>query len=252
MKRRRMLITVTLLGALFSPLAARALSWPFGESGEGLYQKEKYDEALKAFTEQQVADPKNQRLRYNIGNTHYRLKKYDDAQKAFEEAAQSENPEFAEKAVYNLGNTAYQQGKLEEAIAYYQKALELDPKDDDARNNLEFVREELKRRMNEQQKREEEQKQNPKPPEKPKGKDKDQQKNQPKEQPQSEPSASPSEQAEQKQSQEQKGQEAEQGEKMSPKEAEALLQNIQEARKNLDKERAKRVRARSVHPDKDW
>ena len=53
------------------------------------------------------------------------------------------------QALYNLGNAMYRQGKLEEAVEYYKKTLELDPEDEDARKNLEFVREEIKRRMNE-------------------------------------------------------------------------------------------------------
>lgn len=40
---------------------------------------------------------------------------------------------------YNLGNSYYRQGKLGKAILYYEKALRLDPSNEDARANLEFV-----------------------------------------------------------------------------------------------------------------
>lgn len=40
---------------------------------------------------------------------------------------------------YNIGNSYYRQGKLGKAILYYEKALRLDPSNDDARANLEFV-----------------------------------------------------------------------------------------------------------------
>lgn len=40
---------------------------------------------------------------------------------------------------YNLGNTYYRMGKLGKAIVYYERALRLDPTNEDARTNLEFV-----------------------------------------------------------------------------------------------------------------
>ena len=48
---------------------------------------------------------------------------------------------------------------MERAIEHYQKALELNPEDQDAKYNLEFVRDEIRRRMEEAQKRQEQQQQ---------------------------------------------------------------------------------------------
>ena len=44
---------------------------------------------------------------------------------------------------YNLGNAYYRQGNLGKAVVNYERALKLDPTDDDARTNLEFVQEKL-------------------------------------------------------------------------------------------------------------
>ena len=41
---------------------------------------------------------------------------------------------------YNLGNAYYRQGNLGKAIVNYERALKLDPTNDDARANLEFVK----------------------------------------------------------------------------------------------------------------
>jgi len=41
---------------------------------------------------------------------------------------------------YNLGNTAYKQNKLVDAVYYYEKALKLNPRHKQARQNLEITR----------------------------------------------------------------------------------------------------------------
>lgn len=41
---------------------------------------------------------------------------------------------------YNIGNCHYRQGHIGEAILYYEKALKVDPANNDAKENLEFVK----------------------------------------------------------------------------------------------------------------
>jgi len=134
--------------------------------GEQLYDEGKYDEALKEFLDAQVEKPEDILLKYNIGDTHYRMGDYEEAEKAFLGTAGSGDPVIEHKALYNLGNCCFRQGKLEEAVVYYQRALELDSEDEDARFNLEFVREEIKRRMEEAKKRQQEQPQSCQNPQK--------------------------------------------------------------------------------------
>lgn len=125
--------------------------------GEALYNAQKYDESLQHFLDAQVELPDHPALRFNVGNAYYRMGNYAEAEKAYSGCVISGvNPGLQEKAFYNLGNCAYKQGKLEEAVAYFQKALELDPNDKDAQANLEFVREEIKKRIEEAKKRQEE------------------------------------------------------------------------------------------------
>ena len=127
--------------------------------GENAYASEHYDEALKEFLDAQVEDPHNTLLKYNIGDTYYRMRNFAEAEAAFLDVAGSGDPVLEEKALYNLGNCAYRQGKLEEAVAYYQQALDRNEQDEDAKFNLEFVREEIKRRINEAKEREKQQEQ---------------------------------------------------------------------------------------------
>ena len=157
----RLLMACLCLAALWvkiTPAGAESIYAKI-HKGEEAYEQGKFDDALKELVDAQVEKPEDVLLKYNIGQTHYRMRNYPEAEEAFLSAAASGDPVLEPKALYNLGNCAYRQGKLEEAVAHYQKTLELDPEDEDARFNLEFVREEIKRRMEEAQKRQEEQQQ---------------------------------------------------------------------------------------------
>jgi len=120
------------------------------KKGADLYGQGKYDEALNAFVDGQIEHPEDAQLKYNIASSKYMMKNYEEALKGYlDVAATARDARLEEKAMFNAGNALYRQGKLEEAIEYYKKALELDPADKDAQQNIEFVREEIKRRMNE-------------------------------------------------------------------------------------------------------
>jgi len=121
------------------------------------YDRGLYDQALQGFVDRQVERPGDPELLLNIGAAHYKMRDYGAAEEAFVKAATAGNDEIREQALYNLGNTAFRQGQLEAAVQRYQAALEIDPDDEDAKFNLEFVRDEIRRRHEEAQKRQQEQ-----------------------------------------------------------------------------------------------
>ncbi|MDY7095726.1 MAG: tetratricopeptide repeat protein [Acidobacteriota bacterium] len=131
---------------------ARRIGDPYEAYDQGVY-----DQALQGFVDQQVERPEDPAVAFNIGSSHYQMKDYEAAQRSFAAAALSADPKLQQQAVYNLGNVAFRQGKLEEAVEHYKRALELDPDDQDAKFNLEFVRDEIRRRHEENQKRQQEQ-----------------------------------------------------------------------------------------------
>jgi len=65
--------------------------------------------------------------------------------------------EVGAQSRYNAGNALYRTGRLEEAVDQYLRSLEINPEDEDAKYNLEFVRREIQRRMNEQKQRQKQQ-----------------------------------------------------------------------------------------------
>ena len=75
---------------------------------------------------------------YNLGNRHYSEERYDEAVEAYLGALETGIENAA--LLYNLGNATLKTGNLGKAILYYERGIELDPKDEDLRFNLEFAR----------------------------------------------------------------------------------------------------------------
>jgi Ca-activated chloride channel family protein len=121
------------------------------------YDAGAYTQALQGFIDDQVEHPDDADLMINIGSAHYQMQNYAEAEKSFAQAALSGTPEVRQQAMYSLGNTLYRAGKLEDAIKAYQSALELNPNDEDAKFNIEFVRDEIRKRHEEAQKTQQQQ-----------------------------------------------------------------------------------------------
>lgn len=155
------------------PLAA-----PRARNAYEAYEQGLYDQALQGFTDLQVELPEDPEVALNVGAAHYQMRNYADADRAFGRAALAVDPEVREQGLYNLGNSAFRQGRLEDAVQLYQAALEIDPDDEDAKFNLEFVRNEIRRRHEEAQKRRDEQQQGQDQQEQQGGEDQDQQQDQ--------------------------------------------------------------------------
>jgi len=146
-----------------------ALGWAFEDSlasknneGNKLYKEGKVDEALSKWRDAQIENPDSGKLHYNIGNGLHEQKQYEDAFNEYEKSLDSKDSELQQKAYYNIGNTHYRMGKLPEAIEDYKKCLNINPKDEDAKYNIEFIKKKLKEqpKKEEQQQKESQQKEN--------------------------------------------------------------------------------------------
>ncbi len=155
------LVTVGVAGP-----AAAAWRNPFAPSpmrqGMEAFEDGEFGEALAHFHAAQLDHPDDRRLEFNIADSYYRLADYAAAEQSFGRVLSlGGDDDLAQQAYYNLGNTLYQQGRLDEAIEAYEQALVLDPEDEDARHNLEFVQRELEQRQQQCEQRREQQQQNP-------------------------------------------------------------------------------------------
>jgi len=112
--------------------------------GNRLFGEEKYDEANNKYQDALLEDPGSTVIQFNVGDVLYKKKNFEKAMEAYQKALASDDPLFQSKSYYNIGNTLYQSGKLPESILAYEQALKLNPDDQDAKYNLEFVRNKLK------------------------------------------------------------------------------------------------------------
>ncbi|MBT6435427.1 MAG: tetratricopeptide repeat protein [Deltaproteobacteria bacterium] len=116
-----------------------------------------YDQALQGFVDLQIEKPNDTDLMLSIGAAHYQMNNLEDATQSFQSAAANGTKAVQAEAHYNLGNTYFKEGKLEESVKAYQRALELNPSDEDAKFNIEYVRDEIRRRHEEAKKRQQDQ-----------------------------------------------------------------------------------------------
>jgi len=113
--------------------------------GNKNYKEQRYDEANNNYRDALVDAPKSPVVHFNLGDALYQKRKYEEALKSYDEAIKnSDDPLVQSQGYYNTGNTLFRLNKLPESILAYQQALKLNPADEDAKFNLEYVRAKVK------------------------------------------------------------------------------------------------------------
>jgi len=228
--------------SILAGLLAAAL-FPFGgsayhktERGNERYLNGLYADALREYTEAQVALPESPELYYDIGNVLYRQNDLDGAAEAFTRALDRASPELVGAAAFNLGNARFRQEDYQAAVEAYERALVADPGDMDAKRNLELALRALEQQRRRQQGEEE---QEPEETEQPQPQEEEEE--QPEEpEPPTSPESTPPE------SEEPEGQ-------MTPEQAERMLDGIEEQeRENLRSEALQQPRPSRQTTGEDW
>lgn len=114
------------------------------------YQEGQYDQAEKAIVEARKANPDDTNLMLTQMDLYLKsnnMGKYEEIAK--EALAKNPNDDLL---LYNLGVTSYQAGKMEDARKYYEQAIRINPKNENAYLNMAFIKlqpdEELTNKMN--------------------------------------------------------------------------------------------------------
>jgi Ca-activated chloride channel homolog len=182
-----------------------------------LYHEKQYQQAVAAYDNARTPAGMDPTANYNKGNALVRDNKLDVSVDAYDKAiADATEPSLKEKSFYNKGVAFQKQQKLDESITAWKDALKIDPKDQEARENLQKA-------LAEKKKQEEKEKDKKKEQEKNKKDNKDQQKQQP----------------QQNQS------------KLTKQQVEQLLKALQQKEKEIQ-QRLQKSNASPSSPDKDW
>lgn len=205
------------------------------------FQRGEYREAVELYRQALLQDPDNPRLHFNLGNALYQL---GEPELAFESYQRSQSlTELQQEqalADYNKGRVLTDQERYEEALEQFRQALIRNPYDADAQHNFELA----SRRLQEQQ----EQEQQPQP--EPDSGDQDQQ-DQDQDQDQQQPPGS-DQQPGDDQNQDQESGEQPSPMAMSPEDAEAILDALEQLERELLENQKKESTQSQTRNERDW
>jgi len=241
--RRPGLVSLALLVGLALPSLAAA---PPGRgavtAGNRLYDAGRYEEAHEQYLEALREAPDSPIVPFNDGNALYRTEAFDRATEAYRQAGESGDPAVESQAWYNLGNALYQQQQLEPALEAYKEALRRNPADTDAKHNYEITLEQLEQQEqqeqdqpdSEQDENDEKEGQDGQDPSK---QQQDQSSDEDQEQESQEEQSAAGQQDQPRDESEQNGEQELQPGELSQKEAERLLQAINEDPSQIQRQR---------------
>ena len=218
------------------------------KKGNEALDASKYKKALEFYHQAETQIPESPALDYNLGGALYHQGNYEETLEKYQKALNTNDPNLEAKAQYNLGNTYYRMQDYQKAIESFQETLKSNPDDMDAKYNLELARKMLKENSK---------------PEEQKGQDKkqrqeqDQQKKDKQDQGEDEQKQKDSQQQQDQQDQEDQDQKQQQKQskpddkKMSKEDAERILNALRDDEQKIQ-DKQKRQVALGSYRGKDW
>ena len=108
--------------------------------GNQAFAEGDFDQAQLAYQDAMLdAEDGLPEIQFNLGDVSLSNRKPDEARGSFDRAIAGGSVSLQAMANYNVGNALFHEDKWTEAIEAYQRALELDPTDQDAKYNLELL-----------------------------------------------------------------------------------------------------------------
>lgn len=242
---KRLLPAAAMFGVLviFAPEARAQTHRDLVKKGNESYEEKRFADAEAEYKKALLKNPASPSATFNLGDAYYKQERYDEAARTFQAFAAPENEgKPAADALYNTGNTLFKQNKLEESIDAYKETLRRNPRDDEARYNLQLAKNKLnEQRQNQQQNKQQQDKDQQNKDQKNKDQQQQQDKNNPQDQ----------QQNQQQQNQQQPHPQTAEQNKIPKEQADRIL----EALRNSEKEIQKQIRKREgtkIRTEKDW
>ncbi|UPT73888.1 MAG: VWA domain-containing protein [Elusimicrobiota bacterium] len=121
--------------------------------GNRLYNQGRYAEALKKYGEALERHPDVPEIYFNMADAYLRLGANDKADAAWAKyLSLTTDPKLQSQTIFNLGNSALAAGDAEKAMEFYKEALRRDANNQDAKWNLEALKQAQKEQQQQQQK----------------------------------------------------------------------------------------------------
>lgn len=131
----------------------------FIRQGNRQYEKEKFSDSEILYRKAIDKNKGSADAVFNTGDALYKQKKYEDAGRQFSENQKMyEDKNKKSASLYNLGNSLLMADKLKESIEAYKSSLRIKPDDPEAKYNLAYAQDLL--RKQEEQKQQQQQQQN--------------------------------------------------------------------------------------------
>ena len=122
------------------------------KKGNDAYKKGDAKTAAEDYKKALEKDKNNKAALFNLGNALQQENQGPDADKAYDEIVNSNaDVSLKAKAAYNKGLSLIQQKKLQEAAEAFKQSLKMSPQDNDTRENLQKVLNEIKKQQQQQQ-----------------------------------------------------------------------------------------------------
>ena len=120
--------------------------------GNREYEKTRYSESEIFYRKAIDKNEESADAVFNSGDALYKQKKYEDAGKQFIETHNMNEDNVKKSAsLYNLGNSFLMANKLQESIEAYKNSLKLKPDNPEAKYNLAYAQDLLRKQQQEQQ-----------------------------------------------------------------------------------------------------
>lgn len=210
--------------------------------GNRAYGKNRYSDSEILYRKASDKNKASADAVFNTGDALFRQNKFEEAGKQFAENIQmNEDHDKKAAAMYNLGNSLLKANKLKESIEAYKGSLKMNPASTEAKYNLAYAQDLLKKQEQQQQQQQNKDKQDDKNKDKKDNKDEKDQDNQNKDQ------------QDDKKDQDKDQQQQQQQQSLSKDDAERLLNALANEEKDVqEKVKLAKAAKEKVRTLKNW
>ncbi len=147
------IIVATICMTILSPSLFGQEEREYIRKGNRLYKKSEYAGSEGMYRRAQDNTKSSGDAVFNLGNSLYKQKRYGEASGEFIRSAQAAEGDSLKQAdgFYNLGNSLLKEQKFSESIDAYINSLKLNPDNLQAKYNLAYAQDQLKKQQQEQQ-----------------------------------------------------------------------------------------------------